>query len=90
MRGQGSISYAGMRAQNNPSAGWRALAFIGGFPGTLLTYLTVPEGGERAYGIAVPKKRQAERVASVLLPRHYLATTSVQPAPRAGFGGADP
>ena len=33
-----NISYAGMRAQNNPSAGWRVVSFIFGFPGTLLTY----------------------------------------------------
>ncbi len=52
-----NISYAGMRAQNSPSAGWRILAFIFGFPGTLLTWLVVKEGGERAYGIDVPKKR---------------------------------
>lgn len=62
-----NISYAGMRAQNNPSVGWRVLnnptggwrvlAFIFGFPGTLLTYFVVREGGERAYGIDIPKKR---------------------------------
>jgi hypothetical protein len=52
-----NISYAGMRAQKNPSTGWRVLSFIFGFPGTLLTYLAVSEGGERAYGIDVPKKR---------------------------------
>src|SRR5262245_486009 len=52
-----NISYAGMRAQNNPSVGWRILAFLFGFPGTLLTYLAVSEGGERAYGIEIPKKR---------------------------------
>jgi len=52
-----NISYAGMRAQNSPSTGWRVLSFIFGFPGTLLTYLAVPVGGERAYGIDIPKKR---------------------------------
>ncbi|NYZ63414.1 hypothetical protein [Luteimonas deserti] len=52
-----NISYAGMRAQNNPSAGWRILAFISGFPGTLISFLVVPEGGERAYGIEIPRKR---------------------------------
>jgi len=52
-----NISYAGMRAQNSPETGWRALSFIFGFPGTLLTFLAVPQGGERAYGIDIPKKR---------------------------------
>jgi len=52
-----NISYAGMRAQNSPKTGWRALSFIFGFPGTLLTFLAVPQGGERAYGIEIPKKR---------------------------------
>lgn len=52
-----NISYAGMRAQNNPSKGWRVLSFIFGFPGTLLTYFAVPEGGERAYGVDIPKRR---------------------------------
>jgi hypothetical protein len=51
-----NISYAGMRAQNSPSSGWRVLSFICGFPGTLLTYFVVTEGGERAYGIDIPKK----------------------------------
>ena len=32
-----NISYAGMRAQNSPSAGWRIVAFIFGFPGTLIS-----------------------------------------------------
>jgi hypothetical protein len=52
-----NISYAGMRAQNSSSAGWRVISFIFGFPGTLLTWLIVDEGGERAYGIELPKKR---------------------------------
>ena len=51
-----NISYAGMRAQNSQSTGWRILSFIFGFPGTLITYFVVPEGGERAYGIDIPKK----------------------------------
>lgn len=53
-----NISYAGMRAQKNPNRGWRILSFLFGFPGTLLTYFVVPEGGERAYGIDIPKKRE--------------------------------
>ena len=38
-----NISYAGMRAQDNPSAGWRIIAFILGFPGTFVSWLAVPE-----------------------------------------------
>ena len=49
-----NISYAGMRAQNHPSRGWRIAAFIFGFPGTLLTYFCVAEGSNRAYGISFP------------------------------------
>ena len=52
-----NISYAGMRAQNHPSKGWRILAFIFGFPGTLLTFFVVGEGSERAYGVELPRKR---------------------------------
>jgi hypothetical protein len=51
-----NFSYAGMRAQNHPSAGWRVVAFIFGFPGTLLSYFLVPEGGERAYGVEIPRR----------------------------------
>lgn len=53
-----NISYAGMRAQNSPSVGWRIISFIFGFPGTLLTWLIVDEGSERAYGVELPKKRR--------------------------------
>jgi hypothetical protein len=55
-----NISYAGMRAQDNPS-GWRILAFLFGFPGTLLSLLVVDEGGERAYGIDLPKVNRRSR-----------------------------
>ena len=51
-----NLSYAGMRAQNSSSTGWRIVAFIFGFPGTLLTLLVVREGGERAYGVDLPKR----------------------------------
>jgi hypothetical protein len=51
-----NISFAGMRAQNHRSVVWRALAFIFGFPGTLVTFFVVTEGGERAYGIDLPRK----------------------------------
>ena len=51
-----NISYAGMRAQNNRSIGWRILAFIFGFPGTLLSWIVIREGGERAYGVDLPRR----------------------------------
>ena len=49
-----NISYAGMRAQDHPSRGWRIAAFIFGFPGTLISYFFVAEGRNRAYGISCP------------------------------------
>ena len=49
-----NLSYAGMRAQDSASKAWRIVAFIFGFPGTLVTFFAVPEGGERAYGIQLP------------------------------------
>lgn len=52
-----NISYAGMRAQNKSTLVWRVLAFIFGFPGTLLSLILVRRGGERAYGIDLPVKR---------------------------------
>jgi hypothetical protein len=51
-----NFSYAGMRAQNHPSATWRAVAFIFGLPGSLLTYFLVAEGEERAYGVELPRR----------------------------------
>ena len=51
-----NISFAGMRAQNNPSALWRTLAFIFGLPGTIVTFIAVGEGSDRAYGIDLPRK----------------------------------
>jgi hypothetical protein len=51
-----NISYAGMRAQNQPSALWRILAFIFGLPGTIVTFFAVHEGSDRAYGIDLPRK----------------------------------
>src|SRR5262245_56786726 len=39
-----NICYAGMKAQAHPSALWRVVAFICGFPGTLITFLVVDEG----------------------------------------------
>ncbi|MHB8799388.1 MAG: hypothetical protein ACYDBY_13085 [Thermoanaerobaculia bacterium] len=52
-----NICFAGMRAQNSPRAGWRIVAFLFGFPGTLVSYFVVAEGSERAYGIEIPRKR---------------------------------
>ncbi len=46
-----NISYAGMRAQNNPDVLWRILSFIFGLPGTIVTLLAVREGSMRAYGV---------------------------------------
>ena len=51
-----NFSYAGMRAQNSASSGWRIAAFIFGLPGTLITFLAVKEGSGRAYGVDIPKK----------------------------------
>ncbi|KAF0124887.1 MAG: hypothetical protein FD189_2152 [Elusimicrobia bacterium] len=46
-----NISYAGMRAQNNPDVLWRIFSFIFGLPGSIVTLLAVREGSMRAYGI---------------------------------------
>jgi heme/copper-type cytochrome/quinol oxidase subunit 4 len=54
-----NLSYAGMRAQNNSSTGWRVLSFIFGFPGTLLSFFVVTEGSERAYGVDLPRRASA-------------------------------
>lgn len=52
-------SYAGMRAQNKKDNGeLRTVAFICGLPYTLITYMVVDEGSERAYGVDIPKKQQ--------------------------------
>jgi hypothetical protein len=51
-----NFSFAGMRAQGSPQAGQRILAFIFGFPGTLLTLIFVREGGRRAYGVDLPSQ----------------------------------
>ena len=52
-----NICYAGMKAQGHPSRVWRVLSFITGFPGTLLSLMVVKEGGENAYGIYLPRRR---------------------------------
>jgi hypothetical protein len=33
------------------------LSPLSSFPGTFVSWLAVPEGGERAYGIDIPRKR---------------------------------
>ena len=50
-----NVVYAGMRAQNADPVG-RVVAFIAGFPGTLVSRIVVTEGSERAYGIALPRR----------------------------------
>lgn len=52
-----NISYAGMRAQNSSSWGWRIVAFIVGFPGTLISLITIKEGSERAYGVDISRRK---------------------------------
>ncbi|GGG94781.1 hypothetical protein [Silvibacterium dinghuense] len=51
-----NASYAGMRAQAHSSIAWRVLSFIFGFPGTLLSFLVIREGSERAYGVDLPRR----------------------------------
>lgn len=50
-----NVSYAGMRAQGNPSNLWRITSFILGLPGTLFSYFLIREASERAFGIDLPK-----------------------------------
>jgi hypothetical protein len=50
-----NLCYAGMRAQNSENDIGRALAFLLGLPGTLLTLVVVEEGSERAYGVDLPR-----------------------------------
>jgi hypothetical protein len=52
-----NLSYAGMRAQNSSSYGWRSVSFLFGFPGTFLSYFLVAEGSERAYGVDIPSRK---------------------------------
>lgn len=51
-----NASYAGMRAQAHPSIAWRVLAFLLGLPATLLSFLAIREGSERAYGVELPRR----------------------------------
>ena len=52
-----NICYAGMKAQGHPSRLWRVLSFLFGLPGTLLSLLVGKEGGENAYGVYLPRRR---------------------------------
>jgi hypothetical protein len=46
-----------MRAQGSKeSTVWRVLAFIFGFPGTLVSLASIVEGSERAYGVDLPRR----------------------------------
>lgn len=53
-----NFCYAGMRAQDSSSAGWRIVAFLFGLPGTIVTWLAVAEGEERIYGVELPRRRR--------------------------------
>lgn len=55
-----NISYAGMRAQDSRSSGWRIVAFIFGFPGTFVSFVAIREGGGRAFGIELPGRKPTE------------------------------
>ena len=55
-----NVSYAGMRAQNSPSKGWRVIAFIFGFPGSLISFFVIQEGSGNAYGVHLPRRRPPE------------------------------
>jgi len=58
-----NFAYLGMRAQGNQeSPGWRVLAFIFGFPGSLLSWIVVVEGSERAYGVDLPRRARQSPV----------------------------
>ncbi len=58
-----NFSFIGMRAQASTAVGWKIAAFIFGFPGTLLTYLVVRKGSERAYGVELPRRKSHEQPA---------------------------
>lgn len=53
-----NVSYAGMRAQNKPENNIkRTVAFIFGFPHSIITLLVVDVGSNRAYGIELPRNQ---------------------------------
>jgi hypothetical protein len=51
-----NLSFTAMWAQARNTTFWMVVSFIFGFPGTLLTWLVVTRGSERAYGIDMPRK----------------------------------
>ena len=53
------VLYTVWRAQAYPRKVWRAIAFIGGLPVTLLSYFAVTEGSDRAYGIELPRQKRS-------------------------------
>ncbi len=57
-----NISFTAMRAQEGGTTFWKVVTFIFGFPGTLLTWLIVDKGSERAYGLDMPRKAATPRV----------------------------
>lgn len=57
--GLANLSYAGMRAQGHPGVFWRIIAFLFGFPGTLVSLIAIREGGQRAYGVDLPRRQNS-------------------------------
>lgn len=51
-----NFSYAGMRAQASNKHEWRAVSFVGGFPGTLVSMAAIGEGSQRIYGVDIPRR----------------------------------
>lgn len=49
-----NLIYAGLRAQNSPNSIGRLMAFMGGFPFSLLTYFVVGQGSNLCYGVHLP------------------------------------
>ena len=61
-----NFAYGGMRAQGSrENPGWRVLAFIFGFPGTLVSLACVIEGSERAYGVDLPRRARPTTAQSI-------------------------
>jgi hypothetical protein len=51
-----NVIYAGMRAQDLPgNYTKRKIAFVIGFPTSIMTYLVVEEGSCKAYGVELPR-----------------------------------
>jgi hypothetical protein len=54
-----ALLYSVWRAQNYQKKVWRAVAFLGGLPITLLSYFVVAEASDRAYGIELPRQKRS-------------------------------